>query len=122
MTEQNSFNMNRGTAEMEVARAKVNDFIQDFLSRLIALEGENSSLSVFCRVDMSIFVDRDRKVSYFVNEVERGITTCLWVGDGPSAAGHIGADISWPLAGWINAKKRRLQYLSTGRPKVYGPN
>lgn len=109
LTEQNSFNMNRGTMEMEVARTKVNEFVQDFLSRLVALEGEISSLSVFCRVDMSIFVGPDRRVSYFVNEVERGITTCLWVSDGPGVAGHIGADLAWPLAVWINAKKVRLQ-------------
>ena len=79
----------------------------DFINRLAALDGLNSSLLVFCRVDLSIFVDEGNKVSWFVNEVERGATTCLWGEQGSSLIGRIGADLAWPLTTWILAEKER---------------
>ena len=80
----------------------------DFLNHLAALDGPNSSLLVFCRVDLSIFVDEHNKVSWFVNEVERGSTTCLWGQLGPSVVGRVGSDMAWPLANWILKEKERL--------------
>ena len=108
LTEDNAFDPNLRTAEREVSREKLRGFVLDFLGRLTALDGENSSLSVFCRVDMSVFVDDHRRVSLFVNEVERGITTCLWAGSGPSAVGHIGSELAWALALWIIEERKRL--------------
>ena len=88
------------------------EFIEQFLKHLAALDGENSSLLVFCRVDMSVYIDEEKRVSFYINEVERGITTCLWVGSGASAAGHVGSDIAWPLACWIAEEAFRLQLSS----------
>lgn len=108
LNERTAFNSNFGTAEKKIAKEKLDAFIKDFLARLIILDGENSSLRVFCRVDMSIYVDEGGRVSFFVNEVERGAITALWTCDGPSAVGHVGSDISWPLARWIFEEKVRL--------------
>lgn len=108
LMERNSFDPNYGTEERGLAKTLVDQFITDFLAKLMLTDGENTSLRVFCRVDMSIYVDEGKKVWFFVNEVERGISTCLWVASGPSAAGHIGSDMAWPLARWIKSEKVRL--------------
>jgi hypothetical protein len=108
LNDDNAFGANLGTTEKELARKKLADFVTDFLKRLVSRDGENSSLCVFCRVDVSVFVDKDKKVSLFVNEVERGITTCLFGSTGSSVVGHVGSDLAWPLAGWILEEQRRL--------------
>ena len=83
-------------------------FVRVFLKHLADKDGPNSSLQVFCRVDVGIFVKSPNVVSYFVNEVERGITTSLWVGDGSRAAGIVGTGVVPPLKRWIAAEKIRL--------------
>jgi len=108
LTEDRAFDPNRGTAEKEIARNELHSFVVDFLNRLAVLDGANSSLRVFCRVDVSVFVDEKKKVSFYVNEVERGLTTCLWSGQGASTVGHVGTDLAWPLACWIQGEKKRL--------------
>lgn len=108
LTEVNAFDSNRSTEEKNLAREKLHHFVIDFVSRLAALDGPNSSLLVFCRVDMSVFVDGDGKVSWYVNEVERGPTTCLWGQPGPGVVGNVGSDIAWPLGSWILREKERL--------------
>jgi hypothetical protein len=108
LSEENAFGANLGTAEKELARKKITDFVVDFLKRLASRDGENSSLLVFCRVDVSVFVGKDKKVSFFVNEVERGITTCLFGATGSSMVGHIGSDLAWPFARWISEEEKRL--------------
>jgi len=108
LDEGNAFDSNQSTEERELVRRKLNSFVEDFVRRLMALEGGHSSLGVFCRVDLSIFVDSEKRVSLFVNEVERGITTCLWSGSGPSTVGHVGSDLAWPLACWILEENKRL--------------
>lgn len=108
LTEDNAFGANLGTAEKELARKKINEFVVDFLKRLVSRDGENSSLVVFCRVDVSIFVDENKKVSFFVNEVERGITTCLFGSTGSSMVGVVGSDLAWPFARWMSEEGKRL--------------
>jgi hypothetical protein len=71
-------------------------------------DGPNTSLRVFCRVDVGIFIDPAGKVSYFVNEVERGITTSLWVSDGQHTVGQVGETIVRPLKRWIATEKGRV--------------
>lgn len=58
---------------------------------------------------MSVFVDKNKKVSLFFNEVERGITTSLWGNWVSSTIGHVGSDMTWPLACWILKEKKRLK-------------
>ena len=104
-----AFDLNRGTAEKQLAREQLAGFVTEFLEKLARRDGENSGLRVFCRVDVSVFVDEDQRVSLFVNEVERGITTCLFTGSGPSVVGLVGTDLAWPLASWILTQKERLE-------------
>lgn len=108
LTELNAFDPIGGTLEKRIARERLHAFVMEFLDSLITLDGPNSSLCVFCRVDVSIFVDESKKVSLYVNEVERGITTSLYSNSGPSTAGHIGSDVAWPLARWITEEKLKL--------------
>ena len=108
LNDDNAFDLNLGTKERGIAEEKLNEFVTEFLKRLADRDGQNSTLQVFCRVDVSVFVDQDKKVSFFVNEVERGMTTSLFSSAGPSAVGQVGSDISWPLASWISKEKIRL--------------
>jgi hypothetical protein len=59
------------------------DFVQSTYEGLYAIEssviGGKPSMSVFCRMDISLIVDsQTNHVCYFVNEVERYHTTSLW--------------------------------------------
>jgi hypothetical protein len=108
LSEDNTFDSNSQTEEKAIAREKLNSFAKGVLEHLKDYDGANSGLRVFCRIDVGIFVDEDKRVMLFVNEIERGLTTCLWCNSGPSAAGNVGSDMAWPLACWILDEKRRL--------------
>ena len=82
-----------------------------FVKRPADLDGPNSNLLVFCRVDLSVYVDDRKRVSFFVNEGERGSTTCLWGQPGPSLVGRVGSDMAWPLGNWIFEERRRMSPL-----------
>ena len=53
----------------------IENFALDILARVIALEerrmGRMSGLRVFCRLDVSIYRERNRVHKYFVNEITR---------------------------------------------------
>ena len=83
-------------------------FVKVFLKHLKDQDELNSSLQVFCRVDVGILSRPPNIASYFVNEVERGITASLWVGEGSHAAGMVGMGIVTPLKHWIAMEKIRL--------------
>src|ERR1700753_2570985 len=102
------FPSNQGWDDIGRAQEELQRFVRVFLKHLADKDGPNSSLQVFCRVDVGIFVKSPNVVSYFVNEVERGITTSLWVGDGSRAAGIVGTGVVPPLKRWIAAEKIRL--------------
>ena len=106
--ESSAFNVNRGMADKQVAKDKLYGFVKKFVDHLAADKGKDSSLHVFCWVEASVFVDEEEKVSLVVNEVARGITTCLWAGAGFGVVGHVGTDMALPLAHWIVAEKRKL--------------
>lgn len=112
LTEANAFDSNLGTDEKDATKAKYRGFVTEFLKRLISYDGNNSSLRAFCRVDVSIFVDENKTVSFFVNEVERGLTTCLFSTLGSNGIGHIGTDFAWLLAGWIDEERERLEGMN----------
>jgi len=69
---------------------------------------DNTSLRVLCRVDVGVFVDPGGKASYLVNEVERGVTTSLFVGDGQHTVGQVGMDVARSLKPWIAMEKCRV--------------
>ena len=103
------FDSNMGSAERGLAKRRLKEFVMEFLAHPQELNGKNSTLGVFCRVDVGIFANKNRRVSIFVNEVERGITTCLWVIDGTgSEAGLVGTDMAYPLAKWITEEQLRI--------------
>jgi hypothetical protein len=81
--------------------------VAEFLRQLAEKDGPNSSLQVFCRIDISVIV-KSGTVSLFVNEVERGIRTSLWGKGNDTAVGQVGSDMAYPLACWIRAQKGRL--------------
>lgn len=99
---------NQNWTDINQAKEELAQFVKKFLKHLMKQDGQNSSLRVFCRVDVSIFIKSPNVVSYFVNEVERGITTSLWVGEGLHTAGIVGMGIVRPLKEWLAAEKIRL--------------
>lgn len=109
LRESDVFPTNQRAQDVKQAENELNDFVTKFLKCLVKAEGErNSSLQVFCRIDVGIFAKAPNTVSYFVNEVERGITTSLWVTDGNHTAGMVGMTIVQPLKKWIAAEKVRI--------------
>ena len=71
------FPSNQHTSDTKQTQDEVEQFVKLFLKQLKIQDGPNSSLQVFCRVDVGILSKPQKKASYFVNEVERGITTSL---------------------------------------------
>ena len=102
------FKYNQSAKDAKRAIDELKQFVKTFLRELKKIDGQNSSLEVFCRVDVGIFVGEGDAVSYFVNEVERGITTSLWVSDGPYTAGISGMSMVGALKRWVSAEKSRL--------------
>lgn len=105
LSEGTVFNPNQSAADLKKARDELHEFVRKFFRALKAVDGPNSCLQVFCRIDVAITADAS---SYFINEVERGITTSLWVHDGDHAAGLVGMSIVQPLKRWVVAEKQRI--------------
>jgi hypothetical protein len=103
------FEPNQTARSSKIVIGALERFVKDFLRYLVEGEGPDSSFRVFCRVDVGIFVAETGEVSYFVNEVESGITTSLWVADGQYTAGQVGMTIAEPLKGWIAAEQARIR-------------
>ena len=102
------FSPNQTPQDAKKAQDELQQFVTNFFRHLKAEDGQNSSLQVFCRIDVGIFVGKPDTVSYFVNEVERGITTSLWVADGAHTAGLVGMGMVSPLKRWIAAEQDRV--------------
>jgi hypothetical protein len=71
--------------EIQEAINELHAFATDTLNALINLEklqtGAGTTLSQFCRVDISMMQTENGDLDYFVNEVERGPDVCLWAGE-----------------------------------------
>jgi hypothetical protein len=70
-------------AVRDQAKQQFFGFVRDTYEGLYAIEstliGGKPSMSVFCRMDISLIVDSNtNNVNYFVNEVERYHTCSLW--------------------------------------------
>jgi hypothetical protein len=66
----------------DIARKELFDFVECQVDRLATLEerfyaGEKSSLRIFCRIDVGLLWHAS-KLHYFVHEVERGPSACLF--------------------------------------------
>ncbi|KAI5894454.1 uncharacterized protein SCHCODRAFT_02664994 [Schizophyllum commune H4-8] len=69
-------------ADFREGQRELVEFVEDFVYRLIRLENDKlhrstSSMWLFCRIDVGI-LPGTHTMHYFVNEVERGLATCLW--------------------------------------------
>ena len=61
--------------EFDNIESSLDKFVLDILVRVIALEerrmGRMSALRVFCRLDVSIYLEKGGEHKYFVNEITR---------------------------------------------------
>ncbi|KAL1751917.1 hypothetical protein FB107DRAFT_221025 [Schizophyllum commune] len=69
-------------ADFREGQQELVEFVEDLVCRLIRLENDKlrrqtSSMWLFCRIDVGI-LPGTHTMHYFVNEVERGLATCLW--------------------------------------------
>jgi len=103
------FSCNQSVNNAKKALRDLEQFIKHFLKHLKARDGLNSSLQVFCWIDVDILARAPNTTSYFINEVKRGIPTSLWVTDSPYTAGMLGMSIVAPLKRWVVAEKHRLR-------------
>jgi hypothetical protein len=107
--------------QLAFAEAEFNNFILHTHRELLRLEGrQDSSLSLICRIDVSLIRDADGSLHYFVNEVERGLTICLFSAIGNGSRVRQVMDEWGPLmVGWIKrqvearAKERPIKYKTT---------
>ncbi|KAG9311951.1 hypothetical protein JVU11DRAFT_7214 [Chiua virens] len=84
-------------------------FVKDTWAELVRMEkaegGTLVSLSVFCRFDIG-FIVRNNQPSYFVNEVERSLTTSLWIQAMPEGHHSVFANtFSSNLYRWVDNLK-----------------
>jgi hypothetical protein len=108
LDENSVFYANQSREGVLGARDELERFVRDFVKHLIQKDVANGGLDVFCRVDIGIYQKSPDVVSYFVNEVERGIAASLWVRGGTQLAGLVGSTLVKPLKRWIVAEKKRL--------------
>jgi hypothetical protein len=107
-------NPDQGTVSIrEKANAEFRDFVKNTYEGLYEAESKilsaKSSLSVFARFDIGLVVNSsDRRVQYFVNEVERTQTTSLWTNRfrskvARSPAGILGASLAETFYAWLHS-------------------
>ena len=87
---------NRGTvAERQLAQKEFEDFVLHTWKSLVQMQkgslGATPCTALFCRLDVGVMV-RDGNPHYFVNEVERSLTTSLWMEAMPHGQHGILAD------------------------------
>lgn len=64
------------------AEIEFRTFVIQTYEELYAMEARRilgkPSISLFCRLDIGVLIDKDDRAHYFVNEVERTQTTSMW--------------------------------------------
>jgi len=78
-----------------LAKKEFEDFVMETWTHLVCMQkgalGSTPCTAVFCRIDVGVMV-RDGKPAYFVNEVERSLTTSLWMDGMPHGLHGVLAD------------------------------
>jgi hypothetical protein len=99
-----------GTKESRAeGEAQLYSFAQVTLEALIQIEEEelgleDSSLRLFCRMDISVIDNGRDGLDYFVNEVERGPLVALY-GVGPChPASRVGDELGELLPRWLDKR------------------
>lgn len=87
---------NWGTLEeRKLAKREFEDFVIETWKHLVCMEkgglGATPCTALFCRIDVGVML-RDQTPYYFVNEVERSLTTSLWMGGMPLGLHGVLAD------------------------------
>ncbi|KAI5986610.1 hypothetical protein EDD15DRAFT_2373049 [Pisolithus albus] len=99
-------NPDEGTTDQRNhAKEEFEAFTLDTWKHLVLTEKASASgpvsISIFCRLDIGIGMENGR-LMYFVNEVERSLTTSLWMGSMPDGAHGILADtLAATLYDWL---------------------
>lgn len=88
------------------AVSELNGFAKANLAALSKMEkqstGVQSSLDLFCRLDLGVIQTENGRLNYFVNEVERGPNVCLWTGEKlPYLMGKVASDLGISLHRWV---------------------
>lgn len=89
-------NPDEGTQEERMhAKYQFEQFVLNTWKHLVLAEkaeaGGGVSISIFCRLDIGL-VEKDGRLLYFVNEVERSLTASLWISAMPDGQHGIFAD------------------------------
>jgi hypothetical protein len=97
-------NADVSVTERAVANQEFETFVMDTFKLLTNLErkvmGGWSTLEVFCRLDIGLFLKGDGSLGYFVNEVERTLTTGLWTRNLDVDFDMFAAEFAKALAHW----------------------
>ena len=92
--------------EREIGKQEFEAFVKDTYSHLVNCErkrmGGSSTLEVFCRLDIGLFSRDDGSLGYFVNEVERTLTTGLWIRGLDVNYRVFAATLAEALVGWAD--------------------
>ena len=91
--------------ERQRARIEFETFVLSTWRQLVAIQKGNlcgtPCTAMFCRMDIGVMM-RDDRISYFVNEVERSLTTSLWMSSMPHALHGVLADtLGFSLHRWL---------------------
>lgn len=86
------------------AKREFEKFVMDTYKELVMCErrkmGGSSSLEVFCRIDVGLFLKDDGDLGYFVNEVERTLTCGFWTRNVEVDFKVFAGTFARSLAGW----------------------
>lgn len=103
------FRKTANQALIHAAEKELHSFIMDTL-KLFVTKTENrwaasSCMRQFVRVDIS-FMEKDGRMSYFVNEIERGLDVGLWAAndDGPRRVGLVASTFAPSLHRWLTSR------------------
>lgn len=89
------------------AKNEFKRFVMEVFDRLKQKEVDETSaatLDIFCRMDISLIFDGDKRAHYFVNEVERTNTASLWTTLKKTGNVTMANDFSLALADWTKKK------------------
>jgi hypothetical protein len=97
-------NADVSVTERAVGTQEFETFVMDTFKLLTNFErkkmGGWSTLEVFCRLDVGLFLKGDGNLGYFVNEVERSLTTGLWTRNLDVDYNILAATFAKALARW----------------------
>lgn len=99
-------NIEVSNEEGAVSNEEFNTFVKNTYHHLVNCErkkmGGPSTLEVFCRMDIGLFLKDDGNLGYFVNEVERSLTCGLWTRNLEVDSNLLARNFSTALVRWTD--------------------